>query len=162
MSQGGASGDEDPILKAERDKLFHLISETAKREHWIRKKTYFHQKTTYLFHYKREELILTFHPGALEFKLRPQDAPHALHKIAQVLKQFYAQNPNSKLTLIVTLLNTHESRVKAALKNMLQKGIPIDKIVMIKGPGGEAFPKDELLKLIQEVKAEANRKPPKP
>jgi hypothetical protein len=146
----------------DKNKLMAIVDALAKKEHWKRKNSYYRQSLTYLFNYGKEELMLWWQGHTLHFQLKPFDAPHALKKIANAITQFFQQNPKSQMTLAVTLLNLNESRVKVALKNMLQQGIDIDKVVTLRTKGGSTLPPDKLLELIKEVKATVKPKPNKP
>lgn len=148
----------------DKNKLMAIVDAMAKKEHWIRKKGVQQKIITYLFKYGKEELSLWVQGHTLHFQLKPQDAPSALKKIANVIQQFFQQNPKSQMNLAVTVLNLNDSRVKAALRNMLEQGIDLDKVATIRTKSGSTFPQDKLLELIKEVKASTKpkSKPNKP
>lgn len=143
----------------DKNKLMAIISAFAKKEQWKRKQQAYRNTLVYLFNYGKEELILSLQGSTLHLQLKPQDATRALNKIANVLRQFFLQNPTSAMKLSVTLLNLNEHRVKDALRSMLEIGIDIDKVTTMRNKSGTIFPSDQLQQLIKEVKSKTKPKP---
>jgi len=162
MGSGGPPNNDAQLL-ADRNKLIHLISHFARVQSWKRKTTFsLYNRLTYLFNYQKEEVSITLTPQTVELHFRPQDAPHALAKVAEVLKTFYQQNPDSNMKLIVTVIVMVPEKVKMSLETMQDAGIDIEKITQIKNRSGDIFPPETLAELIREVKSQQRPGSPGP